>query len=94
MDVAELRDRERHTLAALSFIQPLHAQGWIIRVLRIIRPMDERLPRPIVDCRPDIAYAQRRTRRAVDQCYSTRSKSDHQRATIGEVDYLSASANA
>jgi Ca-activated chloride channel family protein len=82
-----------YALAALSFIQPLHAQGWIIPrpCGAIIRPMDERVPRPIVDCRPDIARTRSDVRVELSDRvlkYEVEERFINRGATIGEADYL------
>ena len=79
-----------YTLVAVSFALPLHAQGWIIPrpCGAIVRPMDERIPRPILDCRPNISRTrsdvrvelsdrvlQVRSRRAIHQSRRERRRS-------------------
>jgi Ca-activated chloride channel family protein len=84
------------SLAVLLFgvpLQAVHPQGWIIpRPCGMgIMPMDERVPRPIMDCRPNIS----RTRsdvhvELVDRVlkYEVEERFVNRGATVGEADYL------
>jgi Ca-activated chloride channel homolog len=82
-----------YSLAVLSFATSAQAQGWIIpRPCGVgIMPADERLPRPVLDCRPNIA----RTRsdvhvELVDHVlkYEVEERFVNRGASIGEADYL------
>ena len=82
-----------YTLVAVSFALPLQAQGWIIPrpCGAIVRPMDERIPRPILDCRPNISRTRSDVRVELSDRvlkYEVEERFINRGASVGEADYL------
>src|SRR5262245_64901636 len=79
-------------LAIAATASPVLAQGWIVpRPCGIIRPMDERIPVPIRDCRPAIARTRSDVRvELVDHVlrYEVEERFVNRGGTVGEADYL------
>src|SRR5204863_6090726 len=82
-----------YSLVAVSFVLPLHAQGWIIPrpCGAVVRPMDERIARPIFDCRPNISRTRSDVRVELSDRvlkYEVDERFINRGASVGEADYL------
>ena len=81
-----------YSLVAVSFVLPLHAQGWIIpRPCGVVRPMDERIHVPILDCRPNISRTRSDVRVELSDRvlkYEVEERFINRGASVGEADYL------
>ena len=79
-------------LAIAASAAPVFAQGWIVpRPCGVMRPMDERMPIPIRDCRPAIARTRSDVRvELADRVlhYEVEERFVNRGGTVGEADYL------